>query len=95
MTTCRGANRVEQTLEPCLDPEKTVSIAIDISGIKVADPGDWITKRWRKLRDSLKVSIAVDFKSKQIGTMDVADERTRYVHENFIIIIGRYGIYEV
>jgi len=51
-----------------------VTITVDVSGIEVADPGEWITER--ELRDSLKVHIAVDFKSKQIVAIDVTDERT-------------------
>ena len=74
MTTYHPTNRLESTLERCLDPDKTVTITVDVSGINVADPGEWITER--ELRDSLKVHIAVDFKSKQIVAIDVTDERT-------------------
>ena len=63
-------------LEPRLDPERPVTIAVDASGIKVADRGEWIRRRWRRRRDFLKIHIAVDVETKQIVAMEVTDERT-------------------
>jgi len=53
-------------LEPRLDPEKPVTIAVDASGMKVADRGEWMWLRWRRRRGFLKIHIAVDVKTKQI-----------------------------
>ena len=41
-TTCRRVNRLDVGLEPRLDPDKPVTIAMDASGIKVTDRGEWI-----------------------------------------------------
>lgn len=63
-------------LEPRLDPERPVTIAVDASGIKVADRGEWIRRRWKRRRGFLKIHIAVDIKTKQIVAMEVTDEGT-------------------
>jgi len=75
-TTCRRVNRLEPMLEPRLDPEEPVTIAVDASGIKVADRGEWIQRRWKRRRGFLKIHIAVDIKTKQIAAMEITDEGT-------------------
>ena len=45
---------------------KDVTIAVDSSGIKVSNRGEWIHKKWRVQRGFIKVHIAVDVKTKQI-----------------------------
>lgn len=52
-----------------------VVIAIDASGIKVANRGDWIRHKWKVRRGYLKIHIAVDIKSKRIVSMDVTNEK--------------------
>ena len=69
-------NRLEPMLEPRLDPERPVTIAVDASGIKVADRGEWIRRRWKRRRGFLKIHLAVDIKTKQIVAMEVTDEGT-------------------
>ena len=49
-TTCRRVNRLEPMLEPHLDPERSVTLAVDASGIKVADRGGWIRRWWKRRR---------------------------------------------
>jgi len=57
--------------------KKPVTIAIDASGIKVTNSGDWIRKKWKKeKRGFLKIHFAVDTKKRQIIAMEVTDERT-------------------
>lgn len=55
-----------------------VVIAIDASGIKVTNRGEWRRELWggRSKRGYLKIHVAVDTKTKQILTMEVTDERT-------------------
>ena len=74
-TTCRRVNRFEPKLEPHLDPRRPVTIAVDASGIKVADRGEWVRRKWKRRRGFLKIHIAVDVKTKQIVAMEVTDER--------------------
>jgi len=57
--------------------KKPITIAVDASGIKVTNRGDWIRKKWKKERRGfLKIHFAVDTKKRQIISMEVTDERT-------------------
>jgi hypothetical protein len=51
--------------------DKDVTIAVDSSGIKVSNRGEWIHKKWRVQRGFIKVHIAVDTKTKQILAIEV------------------------
>ena len=55
-----------------------VVVAIDASGIKVTNRGEWRRELWgdKSKRGYLKIHIAVDVKTKQILAMEVTDERT-------------------
>jgi hypothetical protein len=55
-----------------------VVIAIDASGIKVTNRGEWRRELWgdKSKRGYLKIHVAVDTKTKQILAMEVTDERT-------------------
>ena len=65
-------------LDVKLDEEgygEDVVIALDASGIKVANRGDWIRHKWKVKRGYLKIHIAVEMKSKKIMSMDVTSEK--------------------
>ena len=51
-------------------------IAVDASGIKVSNRGDWMRHKWRMRRGYLKIHIAVDVKRKRILALEVTDEKT-------------------
>jgi len=75
-TTCRRVNGLDIGVEPRLDPERPVTIAVDASGIKVADRGEWMRLKWKRHRGFLKIHLAVDVGTKQVVAMEVTDERT-------------------
>src|SRR3989304_6699676 len=50
-------------------------IAVDASGIKVSNRGDWMRRRWKIRRGYLKIHIAVDVKRKKILALEVTDEK--------------------
>jgi len=75
-TTCRRLNKMRVSLAPVTEPGKPVTIAVDSSGIKVGDRGEWMRQKWRRRRGFLKVHLAVDVDSKQIVALEVTDERT-------------------
>jgi len=50
-------------------------IAVDASGIKVSNRGDWMRRKWRVRRGYLKIHIAVDVKQKRILALEVTDEK--------------------
>jgi len=52
-----------------------VVLAVDASGVKVANRGEWIRRKWKVRRGWLKIHIAVDVKSKRILAMEVSKEK--------------------
>ena len=54
--------------------DKDVTIAVDSSGIKVSNRGEWIHKKWRVQRGFIKVHLAVDVRTKQILAIEVTKE---------------------
>ena len=63
---------------PKLDSEEII-IAVDSSGIKVHNRGEWIREKWKRRRGWIKIHFAVDIKTKQITAYEVTDEQT---HDN-------------
>jgi len=78
-TICRRINNFSPKFERSLRGlGDDVVVAIDASGIKVTNRGEWRRERWggKSERGYLKVHIAVDVKTKQILAVEVTDERT-------------------
>jgi hypothetical protein len=57
-----------------VNTDEPISVAIDSSGIKVSNSGDWMRKKWKVKRGYLKVHLAVDARSKQAVSMQVTEE---------------------
>lgn len=60
------------------DDDDDIVIAADSSGIKVANRGEWIRKKWNVRRGFIKMHIAVDKETKEIVAMKVTKE---HVHD--------------
>jgi hypothetical protein len=58
-----------------MDSNEDLVIAVDGSGIKVANRGEWIRHKWKVKRGYLKIHIAVDVKRKKILALQVTDEK--------------------
>ncbi len=58
------------------DVKNMLSIAVDSTGIKVTNRGDWLRKKWdkEKKKGYLKIHFAIDPKTKQVVSMDVTRE---------------------
>ncbi len=57
-----------------------IVIAIDSTGIKVTNRGQWIQEKWNtKKKGYLKIHIAVNIKTKKILSINVTDE---HVHDS-------------
>jgi transposase len=95
--------RVKIQLNPDIDPERdVVTIAVDSTGIKVTNRGEWIRDKWQRKRGFVKIHVAVDVKTKKILSMrvtkqNVSDSRmlkplVRTVHCNVdrVIADGAY-----
>ena len=57
-------------------------IAIDSTGIKVSNRGEWIRHKWNVKRGYLKIHVAVDIKRKRILSLYVTSEQ---VHDGKVL----------
>ena len=75
-TMNRRMNRLEISLEDSLiNSNAPVTIAVDASGIKVHNGGDWIRHVWKVKKGYLKIHFAVDTKTKQVVAADISSEK--------------------
>ena len=51
-----------------------IIIALDSTGIKVANRGEWLRHKWHIRRGYLKIHVAVDIKNKKIISLEVTSE---------------------
>jgi hypothetical protein len=51
-----------------------IVIAVDSTGIKVANRGEWIRHKWHVRKGYLKIHVAVDIKNKKIISLEVTNE---------------------
>jgi hypothetical protein len=58
------------------ESKEEVVIAVDSSGVKVTNRGEWMREKWDKRRGWIKVHIGVNTKTKEIVGLEVTDERT-------------------
>jgi len=56
-----------------------IVIALDSTGIKVANRGEWMRHKWYVRRGYLKIHVAVDIKKKKIVSLEVTSEE---VHDS-------------
>jgi len=73
-TTMWRISRISVELDPSVDRRKDVTIAIDSTGIKVSNRGEWIRQKWAVKRGFIKVHLAVDVKTGKILSMEVTKE---------------------
>ncbi len=71
--------RMKINLDPKINPKKDdIVIAVDSTGIKVTNRGEWILDKWKKKRRTrkgfIKIHVAVDIKTKKIVSMSVTKE---------------------
>ena len=57
-------------------------IAIDSTGIKISNRGEWIRHKWNVKRGYLKIHVAVDIKRKRILSLKVTNEQ---VHDGKVL----------
>jgi len=78
--------RIAKTNIPLRDTittkDEDIVIAVDSSGVKVTNRGEWMREKWRVHRGWIKVHIAVDVNTKEVLAIEVTDE-TITDHEKF------------
>lgn len=71
----KRVNKLHIKINPKLG--KDIIIAIDSTGIKVTNRGEWMRQKWQKrIRGFLKIHVAVDVKSKQITGLEITDGKS-------------------
>ena len=87
---CRRINRLNIKINDDNDDVNNSSlqhddyfiIAIDSTGIKVSNRGEWIRHKWNVKRGYLKIHVAVDIKKKRILSLQVTSEQ---VHDGKVL----------
>jgi hypothetical protein len=75
-TINRRVNRLKISLdESLIKSNRAVSIAVDASGVKFHNGGDWIRQVWKAKKGYLKIHFAVNIKTGQVVSMDVSSEK--------------------
>ena len=78
--------RTKINLDPKINLEREdIVIAVDSTGIKVTNRGEWILDKWKKKRirkGFIKIHVAVNIKTKKIVSMEVTKEN---VHDGKIL----------
>ncbi len=83
-TINRRINKLDIKIKDTTDSKESkddyIVIAVDSTGIKVTNRGQWMQDKWNaKKKGYLKIHIAVDIKTKKIFAMKVTDE---HVHDS-------------
>jgi IS5 family transposase len=71
-TISRRINRLDIKINERLGTD--IVIALDSTGIKVTNRGDWIRHKWHVRKGYLKIHVAVDIKRKRILSLEVTSE---------------------
>jgi Transposase DDE domain len=82
---CRRVNKLDITSNRLDDDDdEGIIIAIDSTGIKVTNRGQWMQEKWRikNKKGYLKIHIAVNIKTKEILALEVTDEK---VHDGKVM----------
>ena len=79
-TISRRINKLEIKINERLGND--IVIALDSTGIKVVNRGEWIRHKWHVRKGYLKIHVAVDIKRKRILSLEVTSEE---VHDGRIL----------
>ena len=71
----RGTKLDLRLSDTITESDEPVVIAIDSSGIKVTNHGEWMREVWKVHRGWIKVHIAVNVKTKEVVGIEVTDEK--------------------
>jgi IS5 family transposase len=71
-TISRRVNRLDIKINKRLGTD--IVIALDRTGIKVANRGEWMRHKWHVRKGYLKIHVAVDIKWKRILSLEVTSE---------------------
>ena len=64
--------KIDETMDD--DSENEIILAIDNTGIKVANRGEWMRQKWHLRRRFLKIHVGADVKTKKIVSLKITDD---------------------
>jgi len=74
-TICKRMKKIDIPL-----PEKELNddiiVALDATGMKVSNRGEWIREKWKVRRGWIKVHIVIDVNTRRLIALKITDERT-------------------
>ncbi|MGB8641712.1 MAG: IS5 family transposase, partial [Nitrososphaeraceae archaeon] len=73
-TISRRVNNQDIRISERREVGNDIIIAVDSTGIKVANRGEWMRHKWHVRRGYLKIHVAVDIKNKKIISLEVTSE---------------------
>jgi len=73
-TVCKRLRKLDFELSSNLGEDLVV--AIDSSGMKITNRGEWIRHKWKTRKGWIKVHIAIDVKTRKLLALKITDERT-------------------
>lgn len=79
---CKRINKLTVNIKKDnADDDRYIIIAVDSTGIKITNRGEWMNEKWniQNKKGYLKIHIAVNIKTKEILALEVTDEK---VHDN-------------
>ena len=79
-TINRRVNRLDIRIKESVDND--IVIAIDSTGIKVSNRGEWIRHKWHIRKGYLKIHVAVDIRKKKILSLETTSEE---VHDGQVL----------
>jgi len=80
---CRRTNKLDIDINSSIENDDVVIIAVDSTGIKVTNRGQWMQDKWKTGKKGyLKIHVAVNIKTKQILALEVTDEK---VHDGKVM----------
>jgi len=74
-TICKRLKKLDFEL-PYGNLGEDLVVAIDSSGMKITNRGEWIRHKWKTHKGWIKAHIAVDVKRKKLLALEITDERT-------------------
>lgn len=72
-TICKRLKKLNMELS-VEDLDDNLVIAVDASGMKVTNRGEWIRHKWKTRKGWIKVHLAVDVKTKKLLALEITDE---------------------
>ena len=72
----KRVNKLEIPVDDSTNSEDEIVLAIDSTGIKVANRGEWMRQKWHMRRGFLKIHVGADVKTKKIVSLEITDDHS-------------------